>query len=74
MEFCAGRLSLTANYLNDRIKSHTGKTAKAHITDRVLLEAKNLLMYSDMDVAEISHSLEFAEPSYFGRFLKNIQG
>lgn len=74
VEFYADRLNLTANYLNDRIKSHTGKTAKNHIADRVLLEAKNLLMYSDMDVAEISHSLEFNEPSYFGKFFKKHTG
>ncbi len=74
VEFYAGKLNLTANYLNDRIKSHTGKTAKAHIADRVMLEAKNLLMYSDMDVAEIGHSLEFAEPSYFGKFFKKHTG
>lgn len=74
VEFYASRLNLTANYLNDRIKAHTGKTAKAHIIDRVLLEAKNLLIYSDMDVAAISHSLEFVEPTYFGKFFKQHTG
>jgi AraC-like DNA-binding protein len=74
LEFYAERLNLSTKYLSERIKAHTGKTAKAHITERVLLEAKNLLLYSDMDIAEISHSLEFTEPSYFGKFFRKHTG
>lgn len=70
VSFYAEQLHLTANYLNDRIKAHTGKTAKEHITDRVVLEAKNMLLYTNMDIAEISFTLQFNEPSYFGRFFK----
>ncbi|KXX67209.1 AraC family transcriptional regulator [Flammeovirga sp. SJP92] len=68
--FYAEQLNLTANYLNDRIKAHTGSNAKEHISNRVLLEAKNMLLYTDMDIAEISHVLQFSQPSYFGRFFK----
>ncbi|CAM1343431.1 helix-turn-helix domain-containing protein [Tenacibaculum amylolyticum] len=68
--YYAEKLNLTANYLNDRIKVHTGKTAKEHITSRILLEAKNMLLYTDMDIAEISYTLQFNEPSYFGKFFK----
>ncbi|OSY88292.1 hypothetical protein WH52_05835 [Tenacibaculum holothuriorum] len=70
VRFYAEQLHITANYLNDRIKAHTSKTAKGHITNRVLLEAKNMLLYTDMDIAEISHILQFNEPSYFGKFFK----
>ncbi|MCF2875236.1 MULTISPECIES: helix-turn-helix domain-containing protein [unclassified Tenacibaculum] len=70
VSFYAQKLNLTANYLNDRIKKYTGKTAKEHITNRILLEAKNMLLYTDMDVAEISFILQFNEPSYFGKFFK----
>ncbi|TKG93977.1 AraC family transcriptional regulator [Puteibacter caeruleilacunae] len=70
VEFYASQLNLTANYLNNRIKAHTGKTAKEHITDRILMEAKNMLLYSDFDIAEISFRLNFSEPTYFGKFFK----
>ena len=68
--FYAAQLHLSANYLNDKIKIQTGKTAKEHIADRVLLEAKNMLLYTDMDIAQVSHTLQFNEPSYFGKFFK----
>nr|BFF38499.1 AraC family transcriptional regulator [Tenacibaculum mesophilum] len=70
VSYYAEKLNMTPNYLNDRVKILTGKTAKEHITNRVLLEAKNMLMYTDMDIAEISFTLQFSEPSYFGRFFK----
>lgn len=70
VEFYAVQLNLTANYLNNRIKAHTGKTAKEHISERILLEAKNMLLYTDFDIAEISFRLNFSEPTYFGKFFK----
>lgn len=70
VSYYANQLHLTANYLNDRIKLNTGKTAKEHIIDRLLLEAKNMLLYTEMDIAEISYTLQFNEPSYFGKFFK----
>ncbi|WP_430814779.1 helix-turn-helix domain-containing protein [Carboxylicivirga sp. RSCT41] len=70
VEFYAEQLNMTANYLNNRIKAHTGKTAKEHIAHRTLMEAKNMLLYTGFDVAEISFRLHFSEPSYFGKFFK----
>ncbi|MCT4613730.1 MAG: helix-turn-helix domain-containing protein [Marinifilaceae bacterium] len=74
VEYYANKLNLTANYLNSRIKTHTGKPAKDHITDRVLVEAKNMLLYTDLDIAEISFRLNFSEPTYFGKFFKKLVG
>ncbi|WP_281612691.1 helix-turn-helix domain-containing protein [Flammeovirga sp. SubArs3] len=74
VEFYAQQLNLTANYLNNRIKAYTGKTAKEHIAERILLEAKNMLIYTDLDVAEISFQLNFSENSYFGKFFKKHTG
>lgn len=74
VSFYADQLNLTANYLNDKIKLYSGKSAKSHITDRVILEAKNMLLYTELDIAEISFILQFNEPSYFGRFFKKYTG
>ncbi|MBD0401230.1 AraC family transcriptional regulator [Flammeovirga sp. EKP202] len=68
--FYAEQLNLTANYLNDKIKGYTGLNAKEHITNRILLEAKNMLIYTNMDIAEVSYTLQFSQPSYFGRFFR----
>lgn len=70
VEFYAGKMNLTANYLNEVVKSQTNKTAKRHILDRILLEAQNLLSYTDLDIAEIAYALNFSETSHFNRFFK----
>ena len=74
VRFYADQLNISANYLNEVVKSETGISAKKHISDRVLLEAKNLLLYSEMDIAEISHLLQFSEPTHFTKFFKKETG
>jgi AraC-like DNA-binding protein len=66
----AKQLGVTANHLNDVIAAGTGKPAGAHIREARLLEAKRLLLYSDLSVAEIGYQLGFKDPSYFGRFFR----
>lgn len=63
-------LSITANHLNETVKQTTGKTAGELIRDRRLLEAKRLLIHSQLTISEIAHALNFEDPSYFGRFFK----
>ena len=67
-------LSITSNYLNEVVKSETGVSAKKHITERVLLEAQNLLLYTNLDISEISHLLQFSEPTHFSKFFKKETG
>lgn len=74
VRFYAQKLNITANYLNEVVKSETGRSAKSYITERVLLEAKNLLLYSGMDISEISHILQFSEPTHFSKFFKKETG
>jgi len=63
-------LGITANYLNETVKRTTGKTAGELIRARLLLEAKRLLIHSELSISEIAHDLNFEDPSYFGRFFK----
>ena len=44
------------------------------IHERLLLEAKRLLRYSDLPVADIADQLNFEDPSYFSRFFKKHTG
>ncbi len=66
----AKRIGITANHLNETVKQTTGKTAGELIRDRLLLEAKRLLIHSELSISEIAHNLNFEDPSYFGRFFK----
>jgi AraC-like DNA-binding protein len=70
VDFYAKQLNITSSHLNEVVKSQTNKTAKRHILDRTLLEAKNLLKYTDMDIAEIAFTLNFSETTHFNRFFK----
>jgi AraC family transcriptional activator of pobA len=67
-------LGVTSNYLNDTIKSATGITASQHIHNRLLLEAKRLLFNTGFSIKEIAFSLGFQDPTYFGRFFRNLAG
>ncbi|MEM7340523.1 MAG: helix-turn-helix transcriptional regulator [Actinomycetota bacterium] len=64
----ASRLGYSARTLTRACQQVTGLTAKEVITDRLVLEAKRLLVHSDASVAAISHRLGFSEPTNFGKF------
>ena len=66
----AQNLSIHVNHLNRAIKQTTGKTTTSLISERVLAEAKALLRHTDWNIAEISNSLGFEEPSHFNNFFK----
>ncbi len=74
VEEYAGLLGITPNHLNDVIKQATGKTARSFIVERILLEAKSLLTHTQLDIADISHNLQFDEPTNFGKFFKKYVG
>ncbi|HAA14504.1 MAG TPA: transcriptional regulator [Cytophagales bacterium] len=66
----ADLLFITPKHLNEVIKNSTGITAKEYIIDRILLEAKRLLLHSDNTVKQIARELGFAEPLNFNAFFK----
>lgn len=67
----ADYLSVSPNHLNDIVKKATGKTAGDLIQERIVLEAKRLLLYSTSTAKEIAYTLGFNDPAYFSRFFKN---
>jgi len=70
----ADLLYVTPNHLNALCHDLLGKTAGELIRDRVILEAKRLLTNVSLTIAEISHSLNFQDNSYFNRFFKRNVG
>jgi len=55
----ANQLNITAHHLNSIIKSVCNKTASDIIKERILLEAKQLLQFSDDTISEITYKLGF---------------
>lgn len=70
VSFMAKKLLVNANHLNGVIKELTGKTASAHIQEKLTLEAKSFLLHTDLHVKEIAFTLGFESSSYFNRFFK----
>lgn len=74
LSFYADKLYLTPKYLSKLIKSVSGKSAHEWIDSFVILEAKNLLKYSDMSIKSIVYELNFPNQTTFYRFFKTKTG
>ena len=74
LSFYADKLYLTPKYLSKLIKSVSGKLAHECIDSFVILEAKNLLKYSDMSIKSIVYELNFPNQTTFYRFFKTKTG
>lgn len=56
--------------LNDACKA-VGKNAQSVIKERIVMEAKNLLLHTDKTVAEVGSDLQFSDASNFVKFFKS---
>ncbi|MDX6189547.1 helix-turn-helix domain-containing protein [Flavobacterium sp. FlaQc-52] len=70
----AQNLAVHVNHLNRSVKEITGKPTTAHITERIISEAKALLQHTDWSIADIGYSLGFEYPSYFNNYFKRLTG
>lgn len=66
----ADLMNLSPSYLNSICKQTLGKTLTDIISDRVVLEAKRLFSYTDLNVSQVANRLNFSDTSYFIRFFK----
>jgi AraC-like DNA-binding protein len=74
MAFYADKLCLTPKYLSKLIKQASGRSAPDWIDSFVILEAKNMLKYSDKTIKEIVYMLHFPNQSVFYKFFKAHTG
>jgi AraC family transcriptional activator of pobA len=70
----AKALNVHVNYLNRAVKETTGKPTTTHIAERIISEARALLMHTDWNVASIGYALGFEYPSYFNNYFKRMTG
>src|SRR6218665_2857393 len=70
----AQSLVVHVNHLNRSVKEVTGKPTTAHITERIIGEAKALLQHTDWSISDIGYSLGFEYPSYFNNYFKRLTG
>ncbi|HEX8328495.1 MAG TPA: helix-turn-helix domain-containing protein [Hymenobacter sp.] len=70
----ARQLSVHVNHLNRAVRELTGKPTSVHIAERMIHEAKALLMHTSWSTAEIAYALGFEYPTYFNNFFKKQTG
>jgi AraC family transcriptional activator of pobA len=70
----AKALSVTPARLRAACLEVTGKPPARVLEDRLLLEAKRNLTYTNMTVAETAYYLGFTDPAYFSRFFSKHAG
>jgi len=70
----AALLYVTPNHLNALCKDVLGKPAGEIIRDRIILQAKRLLVNADLQIATIADQLNFPDNSYFTKFFKKYTG
>ena len=73
VQFYADALHTHPNNLNHIVKKATGLTAKQTITNRLIIEAKYLLVSTTLSVKEIAYELGFEDANYFNSFFKKDQ-
>jgi AraC family transcriptional regulator, transcriptional activator of pobA len=70
----ADLLAVSSNHLNALCKAYLGKQAGEVIRNRILLEAKRLLINLNQNVGEVGYALNFSDNSYFTRFFRKYTG
>ncbi|MFN8395335.1 MAG: helix-turn-helix transcriptional regulator [Bacteroidia bacterium] len=70
----ADQLAITADRLTEICRQHRGRAAGELIRERIILEAKRLLLHSQLSIKEIAYDLGYEDPAYFNRlFQKDLQ-
>lgn len=69
--FYAKSLNLTTKRLNELTKKYLNKTVSSLIFERIIIEIKRELTYSNLTITEISNNLEFNSISHFSKFFKH---
>ena len=72
--FYASKMCITPKYLSIVIKQASGRRAIDWIRDFVILDAKAMILSGNYTMQQISDTLHFANPSFFGKYFKEAVG
>ena len=74
VQFYANKLNISSKHLNRIVKESLNKTSSDLIAERVILEAKRMLIQLKFNVTQIGYELGYQDKSYFVRFFKKQTG
>ena len=70
----ADRLNVAIRTLHKSVNECSGRTPLALINERIILEAKRMVRYTNMMIKEIAIDLGYDDPSYFVKLFKRHTG
>ena len=70
----ANLLNVSVRSLSNSVNECSGKSPLIFINNRIILEAKRLVRYSDLMIKEIAYMLGYDDPSYFVKHFKRHTG
>lgn len=73
-KYYADKLNISTKHLNRVVKQTINKTTNQMISERVILEAKRLIVHSNTSLSIISESLDFSDYAYFSKYFKTKTG
>jgi len=74
VQYYAEALNVTPNYLNNVIKTSMNISAKEFIQNKLILEAKRMVVFTEKSAKEIGFEIGFDDPSHFSKFFKSNTG
>ncbi len=70
----AQMMNYSLSHLNESVKTITGLTVSYWIQQQIVLEAKRMLYYTELDVKEIAFRLGYEDHTYFTRLFSKVVG
>ncbi|MBE4947962.1 helix-turn-helix domain-containing protein [Chryseobacterium culicis] len=69
----AEALHITRGYLTETVREVTGKPAQHWIHQEILIEAKRLLVFTNLSVKEVAYELGYSDHTYFSRLFSKLE-
>lgn len=70
VQFIAGELNISPNYLSGVLRTLTGQSTQQHIHDKLIEKAKEKLSTTNLSVSEIAYALGFEHSQSFSKLFK----
>lgn len=71
---CGKAMSMSGKYLSELLRVETGNSLVDHIHRFIIVQAKNLLLNSQLSVSELAYSLGFEYPQHFSSLFRKKTG
>ena len=70
----ATALAVSTRHLTRLLKTSTGQPASKLIEERLVREARRMLVYTNLPISQIAYELGFSDPAYFSRVFARATG